>query len=90
MDQVKEEQEHAQKLINYVNQRGGRVSFEALESPTAQDWTTASCVLKDALKLEDKVTEVSRPALFLIFEVIPIRIFFGTENFTSPQNSRRV
>lgn len=58
MDQVKEEQEHALKLINYVNIRGGRVCLDLIESPLAQEWSSPVLVLKDALKLEDKVTEV--------------------------------
>jgi len=60
MDQVKEEEEHALKLINYVNQRGGRVCFELIESPASQEWSSPICVFKDALKLEDKVTEVCK------------------------------
>lgn len=59
MDQVQEEQEHAIKLMNYINERGGKVQFELLDCPIAQDWNSPICVLKDALKLEDKVTDVS-------------------------------
>lgn len=53
--QFKEEQAHAEILINYVNQRGGRVLLAPIaEVPT--EWACPVCAFKDTLEHEQKVT----------------------------------
>merc|ERR1712170_120384 len=53
---AEEEAEHAQIFIDYLNQRGGRVSFKPIASPK-NEWTTALEALEDALALEKDVNE---------------------------------
>ncbi len=36
-----EEREHAMKLINYQNMRGGRVLFQDIARPATQEWSSA-------------------------------------------------
>ena len=36
-----EEKEHAEKLINYQNMRGGRVVFREIAKPSCDEWGTA-------------------------------------------------
>merc|ERR1712020_155150 len=40
-DNSTEEREHAQKLISYQNMRGGRVVFQDIQKPIAQEWNSA-------------------------------------------------
>jgi len=51
-----EEREHAQKLINYVNLRGGRVVLGAIPAPP-QTWDSALKAMEAALALEKNVNE---------------------------------
>lgn len=53
--QFKEEQFHAQKLYDYINERGGRVIFSKIESPQS-DWKDVIDVFKDVFSHEQKVT----------------------------------
>ena len=53
--QYKEEQLHAQKLYDYVNERGGRVIFSQIESPKTE-WKDVIEVFKDVYSHEQKVT----------------------------------
>lgn len=53
--QFQEEQAHAQILINYLNQRGGRVTLKAIDAvPTA--WESPLDAFKATLEHEQKVT----------------------------------
>jgi ferritin len=53
--QFQEEQAHAQIFMNYVNQRGGRVLFKAIDAvPTS--WDTPLDAFKATLEHERKVT----------------------------------
>ena len=36
-----EEHEHAEKLIDYQNRRGGRVVFKEIAKPSVDEWGTA-------------------------------------------------
>lgn len=57
MVQFQEEQAHAQILMNYVNQRGGRVELKAIDAvPTS--WESAIAAFKDTLEHEKKVTSL--------------------------------
>merc|ERR1712112_512858 len=52
-----EEKEHAEKLIDYQNMRGGRVTFKEVAKPTTDDWGTALEAVLASLELEKTVTE---------------------------------
>merc|ERR1719430_2786810 len=52
-----EEREHAQKLINYQNMRGGRVVFQNVTKPNTDDWTSALSAVEASLELEKSVHE---------------------------------
>ncbi|XP_053545926.1 ferritin, lower subunit [Bombina bombina] len=52
-----EEQEHAEKLIKYQNERGGRVYLHSIEKPERDDWTGGLEALQTALKLEKTVNQ---------------------------------
>ena len=53
--QYEEEMEHALKLFDYVNERGGRVVLQAIEQPPVE-WGTPLDVFQEILSHEQKVT----------------------------------
>ncbi|KAF8928919.1 Stores iron in a soluble, non-toxic, readily available form [Dissophora ornata] len=55
-ESAEEEREHAQKLINYQNQRGGKVILQALEAPP-QEWSSARNAIEATLQLEKDVNK---------------------------------
>jgi ferritin len=55
--QTVEETQHAQKLYDYVNQRGGRVVLGAIDAPP-RAWTSPLAVFEDTLTHEQKVTSL--------------------------------
>ena len=52
-----EEQEHADKLMKYLNKRGGRVVLNDIKSPATQEWTNGLSALQAALDLEKCVNQ---------------------------------
>merc|ERR1712088_905205 len=54
-DNSVEEREHAQKLISYQNMRGGRVVFQDICKPIAQEWNSALHAIECQLELEQTV-----------------------------------
>ena len=56
-----EEREHAMKLINYQNMRGGRVVFQDIAKAKTDDWYSALSAVEASLELEKKVHEVTEP-----------------------------
>jgi len=52
-----EEREHAEKLIDYQNLRGGRVVFREISKPTSDEWGTAIEAIEASLQLERTVNE---------------------------------
>ncbi|KAF9583407.1 hypothetical protein BGW38_009545, partial [Lunasporangiospora selenospora] len=46
-----EEREHAQKLIDYQNRRGGKVILQTLQAPDS-DWSSARNAIESTLQLE--------------------------------------
>ena len=52
-----EERDHAMKLIDYQNMRGGRVVFQDITKPTKSEWGSALEAVEDALKLEMTVNQ---------------------------------
>ena len=57
LESSKEENEHAQEFIDYVNKRGGRVTYKPIVAPVKIEWTTALDAVEDALALEKEVNE---------------------------------
>lgn len=53
---AEEEREHAQKFIDYINMRGGRVSFSAIAQCEKAEWTPLQA-LENALALEKAVNQ---------------------------------
>jgi ferritin len=53
--QFQEELAHAQKFVDYVIERGGRVRLEAIERPT-QEWPAPLAMFEAALQHEGRVT----------------------------------
>lgn len=52
-----EEKEHAARLMEYLNKRGGRVILSDIQAPEKQDWGTALEAMQAALDLEKRVNE---------------------------------
>ncbi len=55
MVQAKEEMEHARKIYDYIFDRGGRVTYQALEAPQAS-WDSAEEAFEASLAHEQKIT----------------------------------
>ncbi len=55
--QFKEEQDHAQILINYVNARGGRVLLAAIDA-VQTEWNSPLAMYENTLEHEQKVTSL--------------------------------
>jgi ferritin len=53
--QAQEELMHAMKFYEFINQRGGRVTLEAIEAPPTE-WDGPVAVFEETLKHERKVT----------------------------------
>lgn len=54
-----EERGHAEKLMEYINKRGGHIILTDVGAPEKQDWGTAQEGMCAALELEKKVNEVN-------------------------------
>lgn len=52
-----EEREHAQKLMAFQNERGGRVKLNSIAAPETDDWTSGEQALLKALELEKNVNQ---------------------------------
>ena len=52
-----EEFQHAQKLIDFQNKRGGKVVFTDLKKPAKDEWGTALDAMKAAQELERTVNQ---------------------------------
>ena len=52
-----EELEHAQKLIDFQNKRGGNVVFQDLKKPAKDEWVSALEAMKAAQELERTVNQ---------------------------------
>lgn len=50
-------EEYAEKLMKYVNKRGGRVQLDTIEKPNRQDWGTGLECMQMALDIERKLNE---------------------------------
>ncbi|CAH1782225.1 unnamed protein product [Owenia fusiformis] len=52
-----EEREHAEKLMEYQNKRGGRIVFQDVQKPVKDEWGTGLDALQAALELEKNVNQ---------------------------------
>lgn len=50
-----EEREHAQKLMNYQNKRGGSIVLHDVEKPAKNEWGSGLNSMETALELEKQV-----------------------------------
>ncbi|XP_075252493.1 soma ferritin-like [Convolutriloba macropyga] len=55
--QSEDEREHAMKLMEYQNKRGGRIVLRDIKKPDHDEWGTIVNVLETALDLEKKVNQ---------------------------------
>lgn len=55
--QAKEEQFHAMKIYDYINERGGRVDLKAIEEPP-HEWSSPLEIFEETYKHEQKVTSL--------------------------------
>ncbi|XP_059496642.1 uncharacterized protein LOC132206467 [Stegostoma tigrinum] len=56
-DQSQEKQEHAEKLLKFQNQRGGRVLLQDVKKPERDEWGNSLQALQVALDLEKNVNQ---------------------------------
>uniref|UniRef100_A0A8C1EPS7 Ferritin n=1 Tax=Cyprinus carpio carpio TaxID=630221 RepID=A0A8C1EPS7_CYPCA len=54
-DQSHEEREHAEKLMKFQNQRGGRIFLQDVKKPEKDEWGSGVEALECALQLEKSV-----------------------------------
>ena len=52
-----EEREHAERLMKFQNQRGGRILLHDIPKPVKQDWTSGLEAMEAALELEKTVNQ---------------------------------
>jgi len=52
-----EEREHAEKLMKFQNQRGGRIVLQPIQKPERDEWGTGLEAMKAALALEKNVNQ---------------------------------
>ncbi|XP_067120812.1 soma ferritin-like [Centruroides vittatus] len=50
-----EEQEHAEKFMKYLNDRGGRIELGDIKKPVKNEWGSVVEAMSEALKLEKRV-----------------------------------
>lgn len=55
--QTQEELIHAQKFFDYINERGGRVTMQAIDKPETE-WDSTLAVIEHTLKHEQHVTSL--------------------------------
>ncbi|WP_459504019.1 ferritin family protein, partial [Erwinia amylovora] len=56
-DQSDEEREHAEKLMKYQNQRGGRIVLQDIKKPDRDEWGCGLDAMQVALGLEKSVNQ---------------------------------
>lgn len=55
--QSEEEREHAEKLMKFQNQRGGRVVLQNIQKPERDEWDSGLAAMQAALALEKNVNQ---------------------------------
>ncbi|MGC9348319.1 MAG: ferritin [Anaerolineae bacterium] len=66
-EQAEEEQEHALKFFDFINERGGRVTLHAIDQPPA-DFGSPLNVFEETLSHEQKVTSLIHDLYALALE----------------------
>ncbi len=66
--QFQEEQAHALKLLDYVNERGGRVTLTAIAAPRTE-WESPLAMFEAVLEHEQKVTALIDDLMDLAIEL---------------------
>jgi len=56
-DSSNEEREHAQKLMDYLNKRGGTLILNDIPKPSQEEWGSGLSAMKEALRLEHHVND---------------------------------
>uniref|UniRef100_A0A8C4X8Z8 Ferritin n=1 Tax=Erpetoichthys calabaricus TaxID=27687 RepID=A0A8C4X8Z8_ERPCA len=56
-EQSEEEQEHANKLMEFQNKRGGRIFLQDIKKPEKDEWGSGLEAMQAALKLEKSVNQ---------------------------------
>jgi len=56
-DSSEEEREHAERLMKFQNQRGGRIRLQDIPKPIKQDWASGLEAMEAALELEKTVNQ---------------------------------
>nr|UYM80471.1 ferritin-like protein 2 [Phoronopsis harmeri] len=52
-----EEREHAEKMMKFQNQRGGRIVLQDIKKPEKDEWTSGLAAMQAALELEKNVNQ---------------------------------
>jgi len=52
-----EEREHAEKLMKFQNQRGGRIVLQNIVKPSVEEWSSGLEAMQNALELEKTVNQ---------------------------------
>ena len=65
--QTQEELTHAMKIYGFVNERGGRVTLEAIEKPGVE-WASVLAAFENAYQHEQKVTGLINDLVSLALE----------------------
>ena len=65
--QYQEEEFHGLKFFDHIQERGGRVSLQAIEAPPT-DWTSPFNAFEETLKHEQKVTGLINDLVYLARE----------------------
>jgi ferritin heavy chain len=55
--QSHEEREHAEKLMKFQNQRGGRIVLANIQKPSEEEWASGLAAMEAALQLEKTVNQ---------------------------------
>jgi len=55
--QSHEEREHAEKLMKFQNQRGGRIVLASIQKPSEEEWASGQAAMEAALQLEKTVNQ---------------------------------
>jgi ferritin heavy chain len=56
-EQSHEEREHAEKLMKFQNQRGGRIVLQNIAKPSEDEWANGLVAMEAALQLEKTVNQ---------------------------------
>ncbi|GAB6018416.1 fts3-like protein [Chamberlinius hualienensis] len=56
-EQAHEEREHAEKLMKFQNQRGGRIVLQNIQKPSEEEWASGLAAVEAALQLEKSVNQ---------------------------------